>query len=474
MWLGMVWRKGCAHRCLTSRRELPMPSPDAEAHSIDAYRAGTFTERPNAAWRNASVRWCGHPGGLRERPAPLKPPLTHSEWLKRANGERRSIAPQRITIRTGTNVGTVEAEIIDPDEDRRVNRLELKRRDDHGGRVFEGTIPPIHALNRHLIRFHLIGFDGALVRSLPTDGPITAVHDPVWGAMGQFFLYDPPETVSHPRIETHVFHPKHFAKRRVRVLLPRGYDENRNTHYPVLYAQDAQNVFSPGSPFGSWDLDLIMMNLVSRGEIPEVILVGIDNTDDRLVEYTPEYCQIEGKRGRGGEFLSMLRNELMPIINSRYRTLGTPESTGHIGSSLGGLLGYHAANEFRETFGVVAALSPSFWVNMEENLARAARGPETRGRLWLDCGATSNVRADGFSNLLKVRDALLKSGHETGPSFMYVVGIGHKHTESDWRERCPDILRWMYPPPSSAPPARPMAKRLQIAPESTSALSLPH
>ena len=46
---------------------------------------------------------------------------------------------------------------------------------------------------------------------------------------------------------------------RYRVLLPPSYDEQRAQHYPVLYAQDGQALWSTSSdPFGVWTLDTVI------------------------------------------------------------------------------------------------------------------------------------------------------------------------------------------------------------------------
>lgn len=313
---------------------------------------------------------------------------------------------------------------------------------DANTKLFAASVPSEHFALRHTLRLNVGG------TQLPTDGPVYVQGRPIWFRHNQAFTYDPATMTSAPsaaRIETFTFAPSNFATRTIRVLLPRGYNENTSATYPVLYAQDGQNVFDPGGPFGSWSLDAAVRALIARGEIPEIIVVAIDNSNDRFAEYVPEYGSVGGTPGRGGEFLTMLRNQLLPDVNARYRTRTGPENTAHIGSSLGGLLGYHAANDFEQTFGAVVAMSPSFQVNLDENLLRAGWGPDERGRLYLDSG-TSGTSADGYQNCVAVRDALIASGHVRGPQFWYAVGNGQQHNEAAWKSRTPDALRWLYGP----------------------------
>lgn len=251
---------------------------------------------------------------------------------------------------------------------------------------------------------------------------------------------------SPPRTETFTFAPGQFRERTVRVLLPRGYDTQPERHYPLLLAQDGQNVFHPGGPFGSWDLDLAVSQLVEEGAIPEIILVGVDNSPDRFAEYIPDWGTLGETQGRGTEFLGMIRDELLPELETRYRLLPGPEDRAHIGSSLGGLLGWEAAHEFRDTFGTVAALSPSFQIATDTALSMADRDPAQRARLYIDSGTEGDTH-DGYSATVTVRDRLVSNGVPFGRDFLHLVGTGHHHNEAAWRGRSPEVLRWMFPRP---------------------------
>lgn len=257
--------------------------------------------------------------------------------------------------------------------------------------------------------------------------------------------FDPPPPDASPsRVETFVFEPDDFRSRTIRVLLPRGYDAGEAT-YPLLLAQDGQNVFHPGGPFGSWDLDRTVNDLIDEGAIPPIILVGVDNTNDRFAEYVPNWGSLMGTDGRGNDFLEMIRDELLPELESRYRLASGPENRTHLGSSLGGLLGWEAAHSFSDTFGTVAALSPSFQIETETIMTMASEGPEARSRLYIDSGTVGST-GDGYWNTIGVRDRLLQSGHSLGPDFMHRVGLNQQHNEAAWRNRSPRVLLWIYNP----------------------------
>jgi predicted alpha/beta superfamily hydrolase len=246
--------------------------------------------------------------------------------------------------------------------------------------------------------------------------------------------------------ELFTFVPRAFPGRTVRVLLPPGYASHSDRRYPVLYALDGQNVFSPGGPYGSWDLDMVLARMMAAGEFPELIVVGVDNSDDRLQEYLPEWAEpkledLKDLRGRGLEHLRMIRDELMPEIDSRYRTRTGPANTMLLGSSLGGLMGFTAALEMDDVFGTIIAMSPAFWVSGGEALERAPRLWESSARLWIDSG-TEGRSHDGYKDTMAVRDAVLRSGGVLGARFQHMAGPGHDHNEAAWRARLPHALRW--------------------------------
>src|SRR5262249_16956204 len=65
--------------------------------------------------------------------------------------------------------------------------------------------------------------------------------------------------------------------RGIQVYLPRGYFENTNRRYPVLYMHDGQNVFAPGGPFGCWFAEQSATFYITRAQMRELIIVAIDN-----------------------------------------------------------------------------------------------------------------------------------------------------------------------------------------------------
>lgn len=82
------------------------------------------------------------------------------------------------------------------------------------------------------------------------------------------------------------FDSGHLQARDLYIFLPPGY-ETGNRRYPVLYMHDGQNIFDASESGSEWRMDETALELIRKGEMKPVIIVGVANTPDRIDEYTP-------------------------------------------------------------------------------------------------------------------------------------------------------------------------------------------
>ena len=146
-----------------------------------------------------------------------------------------------------------------------------------------------------------------------------------------------------------VLQSKYLNEQRiVTVKLPQSYSTNSGKVYPVIYILGPMDNMLPG-----------MMR--ASDAAPEVIIVGIENTD-RLRDLTPTVnYDPRGPVGKGGgaeHYLDFIEMELMPYLNKTYRT---NEFTIVSGSSIGGLLVLHALQSRPNMFSAYIAFSPAVW-----------------------------------------------------------------------------------------------------------------
>ncbi len=143
--------------------------------------------------------------------------------------------------------------------------------------------------------------------------------------------------------------------RQIWISTPESYQGNTNS-YPVMYLLDGDGHFHHTTG--------IIQFLSSNNIIPEMIVIGIANTD-RTRDMTPALDEPDSMISRmsptaGGadNFLAFIRDELMPYIDKEYRTAPYKIMVGH---SLGGLVAAHTLITQPELFNAYIAISPSLW-----------------------------------------------------------------------------------------------------------------
>ena len=247
----------------------------------------------------------------------------------------------------------------------------------------------------------------------------------------ELYNYWPPAFASTNRVETFMQTSSvpGVQSRTVRVYLPRGYNENTTKRYPVLYMHDGQNLFLKMGAFGaSWNSDTNSASLVRHGRMRETIIVGVDNTSDRIPEYLPPECG-----GTGALYAEFLIEDVKATVDSTYRTLPDRENTGTAGSSLGGLITVYLGWDHSDVFGKAAGVSSSF--TLCPGLQTVIGVPPKRDiRLYTDSG--DDLQADNIT----ARDNLVKNGYLQYIDYDNTIGYGQEHNEYWWDRRSP---RWM-------------------------------
>lgn len=286
-------------------------------------------------------------------------------------------------------------------------------------------------------------FEGGSGGRDPASGEYRTALDAAFVQDGQLFDYLPPAAVSLPQ-QTNFgtfFSPTLGENRPYRVVVPRGYAQNTTRRYPVLYLHDGQNVFDFG-PFGTWNADESAASLIAAGRLREIILVGVDNTANRFINYTPPDDVISGNPGQADDYAAFLINELKPVIDANYRTRPQRDYTGTLGSSLGGLVSLYLGWDFTATFSRVGPMSGSWQLANFPNRVRT--GPKRDIRIYMDSG-DSGASQDNAWPCLDLRDGLLRLGYALEGDLRHTIGYGHQHNEAAWAARFPGAVEFLFP-----------------------------
>ncbi|HWN68651.1 MAG TPA: alpha/beta hydrolase-fold protein [Haliangium sp.] len=223
-------------------------------------------------------------------------------------------------------------------------------------------------------------------------------------------------------------------QRNVYVYLPPSYFENTAKRYPVLYMHDGKNLFEPAKAFGgvAWEVDATIDRLVGEGRMREVIVVGIDNTAARMSEYTPVPDPDYGG-GNGETYLDFIEFELMPYINTNYRTITGRENTLIGGSSLGGLISFWASWTRSDVFSTAVCMSSSFWWSDRFEIDEVAShtGAKIPSRFYIDAGGIN----DGAADTTAMRDTLQSKGYQHDVDLFHWFEPSGAHNEASWAAR---------------------------------------
>ena len=244
------------------------------------------------------------------------------------------------------------------------------------------------------------------------------------------------------------------TNRAIRVWLPPDYFEPdaADRRYPVMYMLDGQNVFDAATSFaGEWGMDETATTLIEAGEIEPLIVVGIDNGGpERAAEYNPPDTSYQGRPNHGDRHLAFLVDELMPLINERYRTKTGHEHTGLGGSSFGGNATIYAFSARPGVFSRALVESPAVVVSEGELLERVRTDrtalPE---RVFIGVGTrevAAQARADAYLDAVRVLDDTLRERGLTDERLRLVVVEGAEHNEQAWAARLPDAMRFLWGP----------------------------
>lgn len=198
------------------------------------------------------------------------------------------------------------------------------------------------------------------------------------------------EKVSHENIilgEKVSFFSKTLKESRSYLVhLPKTYNDGtiNPKKYPVVYILDGEDHFSCAA--GIVDF-MGSAGVTNNYQIPEVIVIAIPNKepakDNRFRDFSPTKVRDYYEDSGGGiQFLKFLGDELIPHIESKYRTVPLRILAGH---SMGGLLTTFDLLSSPSIFNAHIAMDPSLWWDSQlmASIAQKLKGGAIHGSLYL-------------------------------------------------------------------------------------------
>lgn len=222
------------------------------------------------------------------------------------------------------------------------------------------------------------------------------------------------------------YSPQLKNNRDIIVWLPPSYNVNLQKRYPTLYLHDGQNVFDPTTSYLGidWQLDETVTKLIESRKITEIIMIGINCTDDRTAEYSPMQ--------KGKKYSQFLIDTLKPFIDSNYRTKADAPNTAVLGSSMGGIISFHLAWEYPDIFSMAGCLSPAFLVDNNEVIERVRNTQKFIDIKITILNGTVGLEAELQPAISEMINALQSKGYT---DFIYQIYDGAEHNEKAWAEQ---------------------------------------
>jgi enterochelin esterase-like enzyme len=231
-------------------------------------------------------------------------------------------------------------------------------------------------------------------------------------------VYNP--DIPHGTLDTLSFQSAIFDNdRNVYVYRPPGYRNRSSDRYPSLYVNDGGEYLTLGF------MRNVLDNLIHAGKIQGTVVVFVEPVD-RKREYW-----------LNGDYQRILVSELVPRIDSCYRTVRKSPRRGILGASLGGLAAVDAVFSHPDVFGLCASQSGAFWVDGEAIVPRVQCACVKNVRFYFDWGTYEPSIPDIHH---RMRDILLSKKCE-----VRTLEFHEGHSWGSWRAHLEEALIFLYP-----------------------------
>jgi enterochelin esterase-like enzyme len=256
------------------------------------------------------------------------------------------------------------------------------------------------------------------------------------------------QDVPHGEIRTLLYKSRsNNAMRELNVYLPPGYDANSRQRYPVLYL-----LHGFANDHHSWHrygrANDILDNLLAKKAISPFIVVMPLGYGGASVNGDGTGIPPAGAGAFGGDFALYERDileDVIPLIDGKYRTLAKRENRAIVGFSMGGMQAGRFGLGHLDTFSYVGIMS----AGLLGNPASAAAGPDPIAPLaanpgaankqlkllWIACG----VEDTAMTGARSTHEALQKAGIQH--VFLETEGAHHWRV---WRRYLQDLAPLLF------------------------------
>lgn len=277
-------------------------------------------------------------------------------------------------------------------------------------------------------------------RPVPKTGPVPLPILPALPRYDDTSFYAP-TNVPHGRVEQVNYQNSAGKQKRMHVYLPPNYDTSPDVRYPVLYLNhgggedDAH--WTALAPQSGGSAQNILDNLIAAGKAKPMIVV-MPNTRELASPTPPGPGQLDDC---SREYLQ----DIIPFIDSHYRTKSSRENRALAGLSMGGFVVMNTGLAHLDTFGELYVYSSGYFPEQlaafEENFKKVLTDPKTneellRVPLYMAEGETDIALVNGQRTLAIFNKYAVRN--------FWVLSSGG-HEWANWRRYLHQTAQIMFP-----------------------------
>jgi enterochelin esterase-like enzyme len=247
--------------------------------------------------------------------------------------------------------------------------------------------------------------------------------------------------VPHGRVEQATYKNYAGVSKRMHVYLPPEYDRNISARYPVLYlnhgAGDDDSTWTLADQKHGGSANLILDNLSAAGKIKPAIVVMPDTRGCA--------SQKPSTPGKDDACSQEFLKDLIPYVDSHYRTKATRDKRAIAGQSSGGLVVLNTGLPHLDTFSELYAYSSGYVTaedlkQFDENFSPLLEDPEINDLLRVPI-----YMAAGEADItLHHEQKVLALFNQYGVRNFWVFSSG-AHEWSNWRRYLYQTAQIMFP-----------------------------
>jgi len=210
-----------------------------------------------------------------------------------------------------------------------------------------------------------------------------------------------------------------------KVYLPAGY--GLETNLPAIYVTDGHEYSD--DRLGS--MITVLDNLISEKKIRPVIAVFID---PRSSPATGASNRRESEYTINKKFADFVCDELVPVIDSNYRTIKSPDARAILGTSLGGINSAYFGYYRNDVFRLIGINSPAFW-NKPEIFSFYENAVNLPLKIFMSTGTINDTQTEA-----KRMKAIFDS---KGYPNLYIE-VPEGHSWGNWRALLDEFLIYFF------------------------------